>query len=292
MHGRRADGTGAAAADDPLDGSSRSSSSGSSSGSTTSGPSWRRSATRSARGDRSTSPAPTAKDRWRRWSSAACEPRACGPGATRRRISIASKNGSRSTACRSIAQRSKPSTGHVLDVVDDRLAGLAKADAPGTLTVSPTFFEVSTAVAFEIFRSTAVDVAVVEVGLGGRFDATNVLTPTITAITSIALDHERHLGSTLSEIAFEKAGIAKKACRWWWAGCRARRRPGSAEVAADVGAAIVDCASPRRDRRYPAVDARARGPPSTRERRGGRRDHGAMVGDGLACPNRGHCRPA
>ena len=53
------------------------------------------------------------------------------------------------------------------------------------------------------------DVAVVEVGLGGRFDATNVLTPTITAITSIAFDHERHLGHTLSEIAFEKAGIAK-----------------------------------------------------------------------------------
>ena len=73
----------------------------------------------------------------------------------------------------------------------------------------PTFFEVSTAVAFEIFKRAAVDVAVVEVGLGGRFDATNVLTPTITAITTIAFDHERHLGNTLAEIAFEKAGIAK-----------------------------------------------------------------------------------
>ena len=65
-------------------------------------------------------------------------------------------------------------TRHVLDVVDE-------ARATGTLTVSPTFFEVSTAVAFEIFRHHAVDVAIVEVGLGGRYDATNVLTPTIAA---------------------------------------------------------------------------------------------------------------
>ena len=63
--------------------------------------------------------------------------------------------------------------------------------------------------AFEIFRRAGVDTAVVEVGLGGRFDATNVITPAVTAITSIALDHERHLGATLAEIAFEKAGIIK-----------------------------------------------------------------------------------
>jgi len=74
----------------------------------------------------------------------------------------------------------------------------------------PTFFEVSTAVAFEIFKRAKVDVTVVEVGLGGRFDATNVLTPTVTAITSIAFDHERHLGTTIPAIAFEKAGIIKK----------------------------------------------------------------------------------
>ena len=69
----------------------------------------------------------------------------------------------------------------------------------GALAVPPTFFEVSTAVAFEIFKRAAVDVAIVEVGLGGRYDATNVLTPTITAITTIALDHERHLGHTLED---------------------------------------------------------------------------------------------
>jgi dihydrofolate synthase/folylpolyglutamate synthase len=79
----------------------------------------------------------------------------------------------------------------------------------GTLTAPPTFFEVTTATAFELFRRAGVSVAAIEVGLGGRLDATNVLRPAATAITSIALDHERYLGSTIDEIAFEKAGIIK-----------------------------------------------------------------------------------
>ena len=64
----------------------------------------------------------------------------------------------------------------------------------GTLTAPPTFFEVTTATAFELFRRAGVSVAAIEVGLGGRLDATNVLQPAATAITSIALDHERYLG--------------------------------------------------------------------------------------------------
>jgi dihydrofolate synthase/folylpolyglutamate synthase len=79
----------------------------------------------------------------------------------------------------------------------------------GALTVQPTFFEVTTAVAFELFRRAGVEVAVVEVGLGGRLDSTNVLSPIATAITSIAFDHQKYLGSTLGAIAFEKAGIIK-----------------------------------------------------------------------------------
>lgn len=75
--------------------------------------------------------------------------------------------------------------------------------------LSPTFFEYTTAMAFQHFADTAVDVAVLEVGLGGRFDATNVVTPMACAITTIALDHQAYLGSTLSSIAFEKAGIIK-----------------------------------------------------------------------------------
>jgi len=81
--------------------------------------------------------------------------------------------------------------------------------AGGVLEVHPTFFEVTTAAAFEIFRRSEVDVAVCEVGLGGRLDATNVLSPVACAITSIAFDHEQYLGRTLAAIAGEKAGIIK-----------------------------------------------------------------------------------
>lgn len=78
-----------------------------------------------------------------------------------------------------------------------------------TARLHPTFFESATVLAFQTFRSLAVDVAVVEVGLGGRLDATNVIQPEAAAITSIALDHADYLGSTLVEIAREKAGILK-----------------------------------------------------------------------------------
>lgn len=80
----------------------------------------------------------------------------------------------------------------------------------GRLAVTPTFFEVVTATAFVAFRQAGVAMAVIEVGLGGRMDATNVVAPLATAVTSIAFDHERHLGYTLASIAFEKAGITKR----------------------------------------------------------------------------------
>src|SRR5262249_58163772 len=70
--------------------------------------------------------------------------------------------------------------------------------------------EVTTAVAFELFRRAGVRIAVLEVGLGGRLDATNVVQPIATAITSIAFDHQRYLGDTLRAIAIEKAGIIKQ----------------------------------------------------------------------------------
>src|SRR5437868_5488470 len=86
---------------------------------------------------------------------------------------------------------------------------IATLRATGALEVQPTFFEATTAVAFELFRRAAVQVAVIEVGLGGRLDSTNVITPVVAAITSIALDHQQYLGPTLADIAFEKAGIIK-----------------------------------------------------------------------------------
>lgn len=75
---------------------------------------------------------------------------------------------------------------------------------------SPTFFEITTAMAFEYFKNNKVDYAVIETGLGGRLDATNTIIPLASVITSISLEHSRILGETLEEIAYEKAGIIKK----------------------------------------------------------------------------------
>ncbi len=74
---------------------------------------------------------------------------------------------------------------------------------------SPTFFEMNTAIAFRLFAEAAVDLGLIEVGMGGRYDSTNVVTPEVTAITSIGLDHTEFLGDTLEAIAGEKAGIIK-----------------------------------------------------------------------------------
>jgi dihydrofolate synthase/folylpolyglutamate synthase len=72
-----------------------------------------------------------------------------------------------------------------------------------------SFFEMSVGLAFEYFNVKKVDIAVIEVGLGGRLDATNIITPLLSIITSIGLDHQEFLGDTLEKIAFEKAGIIK-----------------------------------------------------------------------------------
>jgi dihydrofolate synthase / folylpolyglutamate synthase len=81
--------------------------------------------------------------------------------------------------------------------------------ADGQLDAPPTFFECTTATAFELFRQARVEIAVLEVGLGGRLDATNVVMPVATAITSIAFDHQEQLGTTIESIAREKGGIIK-----------------------------------------------------------------------------------
>ena len=103
------------------------------------------------------------------------------------------------------------------DVETDRLEASAERVraavdgllASGRLEALPTFFESTTAVAFDLFREARVDAAVLEVGLGGRLDATNVVTPVACAIVSIDFDHQVQLGDTLASIAAEKAGIIK-----------------------------------------------------------------------------------
>jgi dihydrofolate synthase/folylpolyglutamate synthase len=82
--------------------------------------------------------------------------------------------------------------------------------AAGKLRAHPTYFECVTAMAFQYFAQARVDFGVFEVGLGGRLDATNILTPVVSAITRIDFDHENFLGHSLREIAAEKAGILKQ----------------------------------------------------------------------------------
>lgn len=86
------------------------------------------------------------------------------------------------------------------------LRGVMQERLPG---LNPTFFEFVTALAMRYFHLQQVDFGVFETGLGGRFDATNILEPVVSAITTISFDHQAYLGNTLGQIAFEKAGIIK-----------------------------------------------------------------------------------
>lgn len=76
--------------------------------------------------------------------------------------------------------------------------------------IQPSFFEFTTIMAFEYFHQQKVDYAIIEVGLGGRLDSTNIIKPLVSAITNVQLDHQDLLGETIEEIAFEKAGIIKE----------------------------------------------------------------------------------
>lgn len=96
----------------------------------------------------------------------------------------------------------------VPDALDEAIAFFrAIAD---TMASPPTFFEMNTAIAFRWFHRRRVDIALIEVGMGGRFDSTNVIRPVVAAITNIGLEHTKYLGDTLEQIAFEKAGILKE----------------------------------------------------------------------------------
>jgi dihydrofolate synthase/folylpolyglutamate synthase len=81
---------------------------------------------------------------------------------------------------------------------------------PAITKLKATFFEATTAIAFQYFADQNVDIAVIETGLGGRLDATNVVTPLLSIITNIGLDHTEYLGATHTKIAFEKGGIIKR----------------------------------------------------------------------------------
>jgi len=141
--------------------------------------------------------------------------------------------------------------------VEDVLACADRLRASGVLPVQPTFFEATTAAAFEVFRRADMAIAVIEVGLGGRFDATNVVNPIAGAITTIDFDHQQHLGDTLGAIAFEKAGIIKPGVTVVTGDMASEAREVIRGCAADRGALVTEAAS---DTRWTAemVEGRAR----------------------------------
>jgi dihydrofolate synthase/folylpolyglutamate synthase len=115
--------------------------------------------------------------------------------------------------------------------------------AAGRLRAHPTYFECVTAMAFEYFARARVDFGVFEVGLGGRLDATNILTPVISIITRVDFDHENFLGHSLAEIAAEKAGILKQRVP----AILAEQRPEALEVlrarARELGCPVIETAA-------------------------------------------------
>lgn len=94
-------------------------------------------------------------------------------------------------------------------IPESRVAEFVETNRDFLDAVKPSFFETTMALAFQYFADEKVDIAVVEVGLGGRLDSTNILTPILSVITNIGMDHTEFLGDTLAKIASEKAGIIK-----------------------------------------------------------------------------------
>lgn len=127
------------------------------------------------------------------------------------------------------------------DVMDfcERFRGIQQADA----TLDPSFFELATVMAFEHFMKEKVDVAVIEVGLGGRLDATNIITPVLSIITNITLEHTQLLGDTRAQIAEEKGGIIKDGVPVVVGEMDEEIRPVFESIAAERHSLLVDAAS-------------------------------------------------
>ncbi len=99
-----------------------------------------------------------------------------------------------------------------LPIPEERFAQICERISQSLKGLPVTYFELTTAIAFLYFAEEGVDLAIIECGLGGRLDATNVVEPVVSVITSVGLDHQAYLGHTLSQIAYEKAGIIKTGC--------------------------------------------------------------------------------
>jgi len=144
-----------------------------------------------------------------------------------RSVHIAGTNGKGSTShmLASIFQEKGLKTGlytspHLLDfreriringimIPEEKVIRFVEKYKPDFEKIQPSFFEMTVGLAFNHFREEKVDIAIIEVGLGGRLDSTNIITPLLSVITNISFDHKQFLGNTLEKIATEKAGIIK-----------------------------------------------------------------------------------
>jgi len=150
------------------------------------------------------------------------------PQNTFKSIHIAGTNGKGSVShiCASIFQEAGYKTGlytspHLLDfkerikingvnIPEQKVCDFVASIQQSILEIEPSFFEITVAMAFSYFSEEKVDIAIIETGLGGRLDSTNIITPEIACITNISIDHTNILGNTIEKIAWEKAGIIKK----------------------------------------------------------------------------------
>lgn len=120
----------------------------------------------------------------------------------------------------------------------ERVAAFVETERSFFEPLHPSFFELTTALAFKYFAEEGVDIAVIEVGLGGRLDCTNIISPLVSIITNISLDHTQFLGATPAAIAAEKAGIIKSGIPVIVGETTAETRPVFAARAAETGAPI------------------------------------------------------
>ena len=123
----------------------------------------------------------------------------------------------------------------------------------------PSFFELTTALAFKYFADKQVDVAIIEVGLGGRLDCTNIITPDLCIITNISLDHTQFLGNTLAQIAGEKAGIIKSNIPVIIGETTPETRPVFLQKAQEVKTAIHFAEDENHEQDYPKLDFELKG---------------------------------
>jgi len=139
----------------------------------------------------------------------------------------------------------------VVQAMDRELAGGNSSNSDSTL--GPTYFELTNALALMHFAERKVDIAVLEVGLGGRLDSTNVCQPAVTIITSISLDHTKQLGTTLPEIAAEKAGIIKPGVPVLCGHMDKAPRQVIAEIAKQHGCRMLSAGTDFRHRYHPRM---------------------------------------